>query len=106
MGGPPPQHLCRLSTFKESRAYSNVVYSKGGYVLHMLRMMMYDSKTGDQTFKTMMQDFVKSHFNKTATTDSFQAVAEKHMTAQMDLDKNHHLDWFFRQWVYGTEVPR
>jgi hypothetical protein len=23
----------------------------------------------------------------------------------MDLDKNRKMDWFFNQWVYGSEVP-
>jgi hypothetical protein len=24
----------------------------------------------------------------------------------MDLQKNGRLDWFFNEWVYGTEIPR
>jgi hypothetical protein len=28
------------------------------------------------------------------------------MTKFMDLQHNGHLDWFFKEWVYGTEVPR
>ena len=28
------------------------------------------------------------------------------MTPAMDLEGNHRLDWFFREWVYGTTVPR
>jgi F420-0:gamma-glutamyl ligase len=27
------------------------------------------------------------------------------MTRQMDIDGNHRMDWFFKEWVYGTEVP-
>jgi hypothetical protein len=23
----------------------------------------------------------------------------------MDLDGNHRMDWFFNEWVYGTDVP-
>src|SRR5262249_46319002 len=41
-----------------------------------------------------------------ASTESFKAVAEKHMTPAMDLQGNHRLDWFFRQWVYGTTIPK
>jgi hypothetical protein len=33
-------------------------------------------------------------------------VAEKHMTKKMDLQQNGRLDWFFREWVWGTQVPR
>ena len=27
------------------------------------------------------------------------------MTAAMDLDGNHRMDWFFNEYVYGTELP-
>jgi hypothetical protein len=32
-------------------------------------------------------------------------MVEKHMTPDMDLDGNHRMDWFFNQYVYGTELP-
>jgi aminopeptidase N len=96
----------RLNTYRTQGAYSKLVYPKGSYVLHMLRWMMYDRQTGDQKFIAMMRDFVKSHFNDNASTESFKAVVEKHMTPQMDLDGNKRMDWFFAQWVYGMEVPR
>ena len=28
------------------------------------------------------------------------------MTREMDLDGNRRLDWFFRQWVFGTAAPK
>lgn len=96
----------RLNNFKTPRAYNQIVYPKGGYVLHMLRWMMYDRQTGDARFKAMMQDFVKENFNQNASTERFKAAVEKHMTPQMDLDGNKRMDWFFLQWVYGTEIPR
>jgi hypothetical protein len=96
----------RLNTLKDEGAYNRIVYPKGGYVLHMLRMMMYDAKTGDQGFKEMMHDFVQSHFHQNASTESFKAVVEKHMTPAMDLENNHRMDWFFSQWVFGTDIPR
>jgi aminopeptidase N len=96
----------RLDTFKNQRAYAKLVYPKGGYVLHMIRCMMFDTKTGDDAFIKMMHDFVQSHLHQNASTGSFQAVVEKHMTLGMDIHGNHRMDWFFLQWVYGTEVPR
>jgi hypothetical protein len=54
----------------------------------------------------MMHDFVKTHYNGNATTESFKAIVEKHMKPGMDLAGNKRMDWFFNQWVYGTEVPR
>jgi hypothetical protein len=82
-----------------------LIYPKGAYVLHMLRMMLYDNRTGDQQFKAMMQDFASIYRGKAATTEDFKAIVEKHMTREMDLDGNHKMDWFFNEYVYGTQLP-
>lgn len=82
-----------------------LIYPKGAYVLHMIRMMMWDRNTGDQNFKAAMQDFVKTYSGKSATTEDFKVMMEKHMTKEMDLDNNHRLDWFFDEYVYGTALP-
>ena len=97
----------RLSTEMNPSAYSNVVYRKGGYVLHMLRQMMSDPrKDGDKAFVEMMHDFVEQHRNRNATTETFQRVVEKHMRPNMDLYRDGKMDWFFGEWVYGTAIPR
>jgi hypothetical protein len=96
----------RLSSERTPGAYQRVTYQKGGYVLHMLRSLMWDSKTGDADFIAMMHDFVQTHLHKAASTESFMAVVEKHMSPKMDLAGDKKMTWFFRQWVYGTEMPR
>jgi hypothetical protein len=103
--GPIWMGLRLISPHTES-AYQNVTYPKGAYVLEMLRSMMYDPDSQDKEFIAMMHDFVENHHEKPATTESFKAVAEIHMTKLMDLQKNGRLDWFFNEWVYGTQVPR
>ncbi|MGH9532562.1 MAG: M1 family metallopeptidase, partial [Terriglobales bacterium] len=96
----------RVNTTKTGfNNYSELVYPKGGYILHMLRMLMFNRQTGDQAFKTMMRDFVKTYTNQLATTEDFKAMVEKHMTPEMDLDGNRRMDWFFNQYVYGTALP-
>ncbi len=96
----------RLNTPKTASAYNRLIYAKGGYVLHMLRQMMFDARgKGDQPFIEMMRDFVDAHRNSDATTESFRAIVEKHMTPPMNLGRNGKMDWFFRQWVYGSELP-
>jgi aminopeptidase N len=82
-----------------------LIYPKGAYILHMIRMMMWNGKTGDDNFKALMQDFVKTYGGKAATTEDFKAMVEKHMTAEMDLDSDHRMDWFFNEYVYGTALP-
>lgn len=95
----------RLSNGKTGAVYQFLIYPKGAYVLHMLRMMMFDQKTGDERFRTMMKDLVQTHFNRDISTENFKSVVEKHMTKDMDVEGNGRMDWFFNQWVYGTEIP-
>jgi len=82
-----------------------LIYPKGAYVLHMIRMMMYDRQNGDKQFKETMQDFVTTYRGKAATTEDFKATVEKHMTPDMDAQGNRRMDWFFDEYVYGTQLP-
>jgi hypothetical protein len=82
-----------------------LIYPKGAYILHMIRQMMWDRQTGDQRFKDTMHDFVSTYNGSAATTEDFKTMVEKHMSAGMDVDKNHKMDWFFNEYVYGTALP-
>jgi hypothetical protein len=96
----------RLISPRTESAYQNVTYSKGAYVLQMLRSIMYSPQDQDKAFIDMMHDFVESHRDKLASTESFKAIAEKHMSKIMDVAGNGRLDWFFNEWVYGTQIPK
>jgi len=96
----------RLSSGKTRAAYQFLVYPKGAYILHMLRQMMKEPKPrGDERFIAMMHDFIKSHYNQDVSTEDLKRIVEKHITKEMDLAGNKRMDWFFDQWVYGTEMP-
>ncbi len=96
----------RSSYHKVPNAPQALMYRKGGYVIHMLHQMMYDRQNSDKAFIAMMQDFVKTHHNQNASTESFKRIVDKHMLPKMDLAGDKKMDWFFMQWVYGTEIPR
>ncbi len=97
----------RLRTHRSPQAAQALVYSKGAYVVHMLRMMMYEQGAPDldRPFKAMMADFVKTWSGRNPSTDDFKAIAEKHITRDMNLAGDGRLDYFFNQWVYGTDIP-
>jgi len=96
----------RLSSPKTGwTIYQNLVYPKGAYVLHMIRMMMWSPQDGDARFIATMHDFLGTYRLQAATTEDFKAMIEKHMTSGMDLDGNHKMNWFFNQYVYGMELP-
>jgi len=88
----------RTSSYDSPGSYSALIYSKGAYVLHMLRMMVRDFKAGsDNRFIALMRDYVRRFRDRSASTEEFKAVVEDHLGGPMD--------WFFDQWVYGTEIP-
>ncbi|HLG13580.1 MAG TPA: M1 family aminopeptidase [Blastocatellia bacterium] len=95
----------RLNTPKTGSVAQAMIYPKGGFILHMIRMLMWDPKTKDDRFVETMKDFVKTHYNANVSTQDFQRAVERHMTPEMDLDGNGKMDWFFNQWVYGSSIP-
>jgi hypothetical protein len=105
--GPISQGI-RVATERSPFAYRSLIYSKGAYVLHMLRMLMWDggATTPDRRFIEMMHDYAASFAGKQASTADFQHVVERHMVPAMNATGDGKMDWFFRQWVFGTEVPR
>src|SRR5262249_40498373 len=96
-----------LNNAKTGNIAQNMIYPKGAFILHMLRMMMFDNRGGtrDARFSKMMQDFLAAHYNSDISTEDFKKAVEAHMLPSMDVDKNGKMDWFFDEWVYGTELP-
>lgn len=94
----PPIGLGTRMFERRPRDYDLIVYRKGAWVLHMLRNLMLDTRTmNEDAFTRLMQDFYQNHRGGHASTEDFQKVVERHL--------NRSMDWFFRQWVYGTAVP-
>jgi hypothetical protein len=98
----------RLATWRNWGAYQAMIYVKGAYVLNMLRILMKDWKSPqpDGRFIETMKDFDSTFAGKSPTTRDFQDVVERHMVPAMNAAGDGKMDWFFKQWVYGTEIPR
>ena len=98
----------RLHSSKTLGAYQSLIYNKGALVLRMLHFLLSDPGTGnDEAFFAMMKDFVEKYRNRAASTDDFRIVANNHF-ANSPIGKRYKLtdlNWFFRQWVYTTEIP-
>jgi aminopeptidase N len=96
----------RLSSSHDPEGYPNIVYKKACWVLHMLRGLMIDPKTGsDERFFRMLRDFVSRYQGQSVSTEDFIQHAAKYVTPESDLERNHKLNWFFNEWVYKTGVP-
>jgi hypothetical protein len=88
----------RVATSRTTEDYSAIVYQKGAWVAHMLRILLLDLKTmSEERFTATMQDFYQTYRGRRASTRDLQRVFEAHAGQPMD--------WFFQQWVYGSDIP-
>lgn len=97
----------RLASSRSPLADQALTYAKGAYILHMLRAMMRDDKSPrpDERFFALLRDFAQEFDGKSVSTEDFKATVEKHMVPGLNATRNDKMDWFFEQWVYGTEIP-
>jgi hypothetical protein len=87
----------RLETSIEPRAWRNITYGKGSWILHMLRR-----RIGDERFIAMLGELLKRYDHKAISTESFRELAASYLPPKSDDAK---LEGFFDQWVYGTGIP-
>jgi Peptidase family M1 domain len=96
----------RLYSSKTPAAFQDVVYGKGAWVIHMVRMMMRDPQTqSDAHFIVAMKAFLTQFKDRGASTEDFKKTIEQHMTHTMDLEGNRKMDWFFDEWVKDVGIP-
>ncbi len=75
-----------------------MTYHKSAWVIHMLRNMMIDFNTMDETaFKNMMKDYFTTFKGKGVITEDFKSILDKHFGTDMA--------WFIDQWIYGVSIP-
>jgi len=88
----------RTASPKVERGYEVMVYEKGAWVFHMLRILMLDlGSMSDDRFKATLRDYYTTYRGRPASTADFQRVVEQHAGIPMD--------WFFDEWVRQTGIP-
>jgi hypothetical protein len=97
----------RLSSSKSPDAYDVVVYSKGAWIIHMLREMLRDSNSHDPDarFIALLHTLVTKYAQKPLSTEQLQKEVEAVMTPKMDLEGGRSMEWFFEEFVRGTGIP-
>jgi len=103
----PLVHGFRLNSSRDPQAYQKVIYGKGTWVFHMLRMMLQDpgSKNPDERFVKLLRGLLESYRYRALTTDELQKAVERIMTPAMAIEGGRSMDWFFEQYVKSTGVP-
>jgi hypothetical protein len=97
----------RLNSSKSPYGFEDVIYSKGSWVIHMLREMLRQpgAKDPDARFVAFLHNLSTKYAYRALSTDDLQHEVEAVMTPAMDLEGGHSMEWFFEQWVRGTGIP-
>jgi hypothetical protein len=98
----------RLSSSKSPGAYDVVVYSKGAWIIHMLREMLRqpNSRDPDARFIALLRTLATRYAQQALSTEQLQKEVEAVMTPNMDLEGGRSMEWFFEEFVRGTGIPR
>jgi Peptidase family M1 domain len=98
----------RLTSSKSPEGFEAVIYSKGSWVMHMLREMLRQPgvPNPDARFIALLHTLQTKYAYRALSTADLQREVEAVMTSAMDLEGGRSLDWFFEQWVRGTGIPR
>jgi hypothetical protein len=97
----------RLASSKSPGGFEEVIYSKGSWVIHMLREMLRQpgGKNPDARFIALLRALETKYAYRALSTADLQREVEAVMTPSMDLEGGHSMEWFFAQWVRGTGIP-
>ena len=97
----------RLDSSLAPDGYDRLIYPKGTWVVHMLRMMLQEpeAKEPDARFRKLLQALLEKHRFSAISEDDLRAELAKVMKPQMDLESTHSMDWYFDQWVHATGIP-
>jgi Peptidase family M1 domain len=97
----------RLNSSKSPFGFEEVIYSKGSWVIHMLREMLRQpgAKDPDAKFVALLRNISAKYAYRAFSTDDLQHEIEAVMTPAMDLEGSRSMEWFFEQWVRGTGIP-
>jgi len=105
----------RLASWKDPTAYDAILYGKGTWVIHMLRMMLREpdepdapvaaAQDPDARFIALLHDVLAQHRFQAISTADLQRAVEGHMTRAMTLQGDRTMDWFFDEWVSQTGLP-
>lgn len=76
-----------------SKVLNNLVYQKGGWMLHMLRQ-----EVGNEHFWQAIREYYRRYRDSNASTADLRAVFEQ--------VSGKPLDWFFTQWLNRPGAPK
>ncbi len=97
----------RLDSSLTPMGFGRVVYPKGTWVVHMLRMMLREpgAKEPDARFRGLLRTLLEKYRFAAFSEADLRRELTVIMTPEMDLESLHSMDWFFDEWVHATGIP-
>jgi Peptidase family M1 domain len=98
----------RLTSSRFPQAYERVLYGRGTWLVHMLRMMLRQAGGQDNDalfFAALKGLLAKSPSHKISTRD-LQLAFEQVLPASLSYEGKKSLDWFFDGWVNDVAIPQ
>jgi aminopeptidase N len=87
----------RLDSSASPGAGRIIIYEKGSWIIHMIRMRL-----GDEAFLKMLGEVVRRKRHSALSTEEFREIAAGFLPPGSPDPK---LEAFFEQWVYNTGIP-
>jgi hypothetical protein len=88
----------RLLENSGAHAWHAIIYEKGAWIMHMLRMRL-----GDEGFHALQARLLSEFQNKQVNNEDFRRVAASLVAAGQP---DQSLTGFFENWIYATGLPQ
>jgi len=104
----------RLASSQSPDAYEPVVYGRGTWLIHMLRMMLRDAtakrtardaRARDELFIKALLNFRNRFEGRAASTQDLLSSFEADLPTALKFEGRSSLDWFEHSWVEGSAIP-
>jgi aminopeptidase N len=106
----------RLFSSKYPASYDDIIYGRGAWLIHMLRMLLRSNPqtsavradgggNPDELFLRVMKKLHEHHRGGTLSMHEFQSAFETALPRSLRYEDTTSLDWFFQSWVEGTSIP-
>ena len=106
----------RLSSSQFPDGYETIAYKRGAWLFHMLRTMMRDAEqkssrgraigsSPEEPFLRALRTLRERYQGRPITTRELIRIFEEELPSGFGPGGRKSLDWFYEDWVNGTEVP-
>jgi hypothetical protein len=106
----------RLSSSQFPDGYETIAYQRGTWLFHMLRTMMRDAEqksaggraigsSPEEPFLRALRTLRERYQGRPITTRELIRIFEEELPPGFGPGGRKSLDWFYEDWVNGTEIP-